>query len=68
MRPVFRTTLPLIALLVMISPVVTGHGPTMPPDPWAGYAALHGPTMPPDPWAGFSAQHGPTMPPDPWAG
>jgi len=53
-----------------------GHGPTMPPDPWAGLMVAdsegHGPTMPPDPWAGLTLAdnegHGPTMPPDPWAG
>jgi len=53
-----------------------GHGPTMPPDPWAGLMVAdnegHGPTMPPDPWAGLmladNEGHGPTMPPDPWAG
>lgn len=30
------------------------HGPSLPPDPWAGTVAVtrleHGPTMPPDPW------------------
>ena len=48
--------------------VAAWHGPTMPPDPWAGERVGHGPTMPPDPWAGLRVNHGPTMPPDPWAG
>ena len=31
------------------------HGPTLPPDPWAGSSLMaHGPTLPPDPWAGSS--------------
>ena len=43
---------PAAVLLAMF--VVVGHGPTLPPDPWAGFAATptHGPTLPPDPWAG----------------
>ena len=32
------------------------HGPSIPPDPWAGGNATtlsaHGPSIPPDPWAG----------------
>jgi hypothetical protein len=47
------------------------HGPTLPPDPWAGTENIvHGPTLPPDPWAGTEnvVAHGPTLPPDPWAG
>jgi len=52
-------------------PVVIAHGPTLPPDPWAGSTEnlTHGPTLPPDPWAGTeNIAHGPTLPPDPWAG
>ena len=56
-----------LAVALLFAFALAAHGPTMPPDPWAGYAALHGPTMPPDPWAG-EHRHGPTMPPDPWAG
>ena len=50
-----------------LSSVGSYHGPTLPPDPWAGFAVLqspaialesadpgHGPTLPPDPWAGFA--------------
>jgi hypothetical protein len=38
----------------IFAPVVIAHGPTLPPDPWAGTESLlaHGPTLPPDPWAG----------------
>jgi len=56
----------------MLAPAVIAHGPTLPPDPWAGSESLvaHGPTLPPDPWAGSKSlvAHGPTLPPDPWAG
>ena len=54
----------------MFAPIVIAHGPTLPPDPWAGTENLvaHGPTLPPDPWAGTEnlVAHGPTLPPDPW--
>ena len=57
-------------MLVTQDAVSVAHGPTIPPDPWAGNLALaHGPTIPPDPWAGnLALAHGPTIPPDPWAG
>jgi len=74
MRRFLQNTFTLTALLSLFALAVTlgDHGPTMPPDPWDGIAALrdHGPTMPPDPWDGIAAlrDHGPTMPPDPWDG
>jgi hypothetical protein len=46
-----------VAPLFMLAFVLSSHGPTMPPDPWAGLASVHTPNS-----------HGPTMPPDPWAG
>src|SRR5688572_7423191 len=62
----------------VFAPAVVAHGPTLPPDPWAGgntgnLLMAHGPTLPPDPWAGGNTgnllmAHGPTLPPDPWAG
>ena len=38
----------------IFAPEVIAHGPTLPPDPWAGSTEnlTHGPTLPPDPWAG----------------
>ena len=62
-----KFTFTVLLSLFALPFAIAGHGPTVSPDPWAGFAALHGPTMPPDPWAGDSG-HGPTMPPDPWAG
>ncbi|MBZ5624046.1 MAG: hypothetical protein LAQ69_35905, partial [Acidobacteriia bacterium] len=58
------------------TPLNIAHGPSIPPDPWAGGNATtliaHGPSIPPDPWAGGNATtliaHGPSIPPDPWAG
>jgi len=66
-----QNTVPAVAGHGILAPVVIAHGPTLPPDPWAGTENLvaHGPTLPPDPWAGTeNIVHGPTLPPDPWAG
>jgi len=67
-----RTSAPSLAGHGIFRPVEIAHGPTLPPDPWAGTENLtaHGPTLPPDPWAGTEnlTAHGPTLPPDPWAG
>jgi hypothetical protein len=58
--------------------VNSGTGPTLPPYPWDGLAAIPafagtGPTLPPYPWDGLAAipafaGTGPTLPPYPWDG
>ena len=70
MRKFFETEFMIAAVLSLFTlafPLI-GHGPTMPPDPWAGFAALRLPAAPPSGLGTDTADHGPTMPPDPWAG
>ena len=67
MRRLFESKLTIATVLCLfaLNFALTGHGSTiMPPDPWAGFAALgvpassgiaHGPSLPPEPWAGFAA-------------
>jgi hypothetical protein len=66
-----KWTVTAVLSLFALAFAVADHGPTMPPNPWDGLAAVrssdHGPTMPPNPWDGL-ADHGPTMPPNPWDG
>ena len=61
-----QSTTPVIPVAwhMLLVPPTSGamHGPTMPPDPWAGGGGPGGNVR------GTLTAHGPTMPPDPWAG
>ena len=52
--------------LLSVEPTHLADGPSISPDPWAGFA--DGPSISPDPWAGFLLADGPSISPDPWAG
>jgi hypothetical protein len=61
MRKFLANKLTLAASLSMLTLTfaLADHGPTMPPNPWDGFAAVRAPA---------GADHGPTMPPNPWDG
>jgi hypothetical protein len=67
MRRLIQIRFTLTAVLPLLTLAFTpgDHGPTMPPDPWDGIAALHKLGVPAD---ATLSDHGPTMPPDPWDG
>jgi len=54
-----KLTFAAVLSLFTLGIATADHGPTMPPNPWDGFAAHrtpasdHGPTMPPNPWDGL---------------